>query len=60
MEVIWMEKNQPVRQEQEDAGKWVMDILISLFEDQTGEKYEYQLLSADAPKHHYDPRPGQT
>lgn len=55
-----MEKNQPVRQEQEDAGKWVMDILISLFEDQTGEKYEYQLLSADAPKHHYDPRPGQT
>lgn len=25
-----MEKNQPVRQGQEDAGKWVMDILISL------------------------------
>lgn len=45
-----MEKNQPVQSGQEDAGKWIMDLLISLLEDQTGEKYEYQLLSVDTAK----------
>ncbi len=39
-----MEKNQQVYPE-EDAGKRVMDLLVSLLEDQTGEKYEYELVS---------------
>lgn len=42
-----MEKNQSVYPAQEDEGKWIMDLLVNLLEDQTGEKYEYQLLSAD-------------
>lgn len=46
-----MEKNQPVKPRQEDAGKWIMDILINLLEDQTEEKYEYQLFSADTPEY---------
>lgn len=39
-----MEKKQQANTE-EDAGKRIMDLLVSLYEDQTGEKYEYQLVS---------------
>ena len=42
-----MKEDQSVRPGQEDDGKWIMDLLVSLLEDQTGEKYEYRSLSAD-------------
>lgn len=45
-----MEEKHPVQQDNVDAGKWIMDLLVNLLEDQTGEKYEYQLLPADTPE----------
>lgn len=39
-----MEEKRPIQPGQEDAGKWIMDLLVCLLEEQTGEKYEYQLL----------------
>lgn len=39
-----MDKKQKANQE-DDAGKRIMDLLVSLLEDQTGEKYEYELIS---------------
>ena len=39
-----MDKKQQAHQE-DDVGKRIMDLLVSLYEDQTGEKYEYELIS---------------
>ncbi|MCI9442028.1 MAG: hypothetical protein HFH15_12505 [Ruminococcus sp.] len=47
-----MEEKRSVQPGQEDAGKWIMDLLVSLLEDQTGEKYEYQCLFTETPKYH--------
>ena len=44
MEVICEDKKQQVHPE-DDVGKRIMDLLVSLYEDQTGEKYEYELIS---------------
>ena len=39
-----MDKKQQVHPEEKEK-KRIMDLLVSLYEDQTGEKYEYELIS---------------
>ncbi len=46
-----MREGQPVPQDKTDEGTYIMDLLLSLLEEQTGEKYEYQVLPADVPKY---------
>lgn len=36
-----MRESQPVLQDKADCGTYIMDLLISLLEEQTGEQYEY-------------------
>lgn len=38
---LWMGGEQPVLQDRTDEEKYVMGLLISLLEEQTGEEYEY-------------------
>ncbi len=45
-----MEEKRTVRPGQEDAGKWMIDLLVKLLEDQTGEKYEYQFIPEESPE----------
>lgn len=40
-----MGEKSSVQPRQEDAEKRMVDLLVRLLEDQTGEKYEYQSLS---------------